>query len=57
MKVRIGVGTAGFSFDAARDFFAFAERCEAAGFDSLWQSEGGFTRPTSTTTTRSRRSG
>jgi probable F420-dependent oxidoreductase len=39
MKVRIGVGTAGFAFDAARDFFAFAERCEAAGIDSLWQSD------------------
>jgi probable F420-dependent oxidoreductase len=39
VKVRIGVGTAGFSFDAARDFFAFAEHCEAAGIDSLWQSD------------------
>ncbi|HKA15744.1 MAG TPA: LLM class flavin-dependent oxidoreductase [Myxococcota bacterium] len=39
MKVRIGLGTAGFAFDAARDFFAFAERCEAAGVDSLWQSD------------------
>ncbi len=39
LKVRIGVGTAGFSFDAARDFFALAERCEAAGVDSLWQSD------------------
>jgi probable F420-dependent oxidoreductase len=39
VKVRLGVGTAGFSFDAARDFFAFAERCEAAGIDSLWQSD------------------
>ena len=39
MKVRIGVGTAGFSFDEANDFFAFAERCEAAGVDSLWQSD------------------
>jgi probable F420-dependent oxidoreductase len=39
VKIRIGVGTAGFSFDAARDFFAFAERCEAAGIDSLWQSD------------------
>jgi probable F420-dependent oxidoreductase len=38
-KVRIGVGTAGFAFDHARDFFAFAERCEAAGVDSLWQSD------------------
>jgi probable F420-dependent oxidoreductase len=38
-KVRIGVGTAGFAFDRARDFFAFAERCEAAGIDSLWQSD------------------
>jgi probable F420-dependent oxidoreductase len=39
VKVRIGVGTAGFAFDHARDFFAFAERCEAAGVDSLWQSD------------------
>jgi len=39
VKVRIGVGTAGFSFDEPRDFFAFAERCEAAGVDSLWQSD------------------
>jgi probable F420-dependent oxidoreductase len=39
MKVRIGVGTAGFGFDAASDFFVFAERCEAAGVDSLWQSD------------------
>ena len=39
VKVRIGVGTAGFAFDAPRDFFAFAERCEAAGIDSLWQSD------------------
>src|SRR5262245_31751692 len=39
MKVRVGVGTAGFAFDAARDFFAFAERCETAGIDSLWQSD------------------
>jgi probable F420-dependent oxidoreductase len=39
MKVRIGVGTAGFAFDQAHDFFAFAERCEAAGVDSLWQSD------------------
>jgi probable F420-dependent oxidoreductase len=39
MKVRIGVGTAGFGFDQARDFFAFAEHCEAAGIDSLWQSD------------------
>jgi probable F420-dependent oxidoreductase len=39
MKVRIGVGTAGFAFDEARDFFAFAERCEVAGIDSLWQSD------------------
>jgi probable F420-dependent oxidoreductase len=39
VKVRIGVGTAGFGFDEARDFFAFAERCEAAGVDSLWQSD------------------
>jgi len=39
MKVRIGVGTAGFAFDHGRDFFAFAQRCEAAGVDSLWQSD------------------
>jgi probable F420-dependent oxidoreductase len=39
MKVRIGVGTAGFAFDEARDFFAFAEHCEELGVDSLWQSD------------------
>jgi probable F420-dependent oxidoreductase len=39
VKVRVGVGTAGFAFDHARDFFAFAERCEELGVDSLWQSD------------------
>ncbi len=37
--VRCGVGIAAFPFDAARDFVAFAERCEALGVDSLWQTD------------------
>jgi probable F420-dependent oxidoreductase len=39
VKVRAGLGIAAFPFDAPRDFFAFAERCEAAGVDSLWQTD------------------
>jgi len=38
-KVRVGLGMARFAFDAPRDFFAFAERCERAGVDSLWQTD------------------
>ena len=38
-KIRAGLGIAAFPFDAPRDFFAFAERCEAAGVDSLWQTD------------------
>jgi probable F420-dependent oxidoreductase len=38
-KVRVGLGIAGFPFDAPRDLFAFAERCEAWGVDSLWQTD------------------
>ena len=38
-KVRVGLGMARFPFDAPRDFFAFAERCEAWGVDSLWQTD------------------
>jgi alkanesulfonate monooxygenase SsuD/methylene tetrahydromethanopterin reductase-like flavin-dependent oxidoreductase (luciferase family) len=30
---------AAFPFDAPRDLFAFAERCEALGVDSLWQTD------------------
>jgi alkanesulfonate monooxygenase SsuD/methylene tetrahydromethanopterin reductase-like flavin-dependent oxidoreductase (luciferase family) len=39
VKVRAGIGIAAFPFDAPRDFFAFAERCEAGGVDSLWQTD------------------
>jgi probable F420-dependent oxidoreductase len=38
-KVRCGIGMAAFPFDAPRDLFAFAERCEALGVDSLWQTD------------------
>jgi len=38
-KIRVGLGIAAFPFDAPRDFFAFAERCEAWGVDSLWQTD------------------
>ena len=38
-KIRAGLGIAAFPFDAPRDFFAFAERCEAGGVDSLWQTD------------------
>ncbi len=38
-RIRAGLGIAAFPFDAPRDFFAFAERCEAGGVDSLWQTD------------------
>jgi len=38
-KVRVGLGIAAFPFDAPRDLFAFAERCERWGVDSLWQTD------------------
>jgi len=38
-KVRAGLGLAAFPFDDARDLFAFAERCERLGVDSLWQTD------------------
>jgi alkanesulfonate monooxygenase SsuD/methylene tetrahydromethanopterin reductase-like flavin-dependent oxidoreductase (luciferase family) len=38
-KVRAGLGMAVFPFDAPKDLFAFAERCEAWGVDSLWQTD------------------
>jgi probable F420-dependent oxidoreductase len=38
-KIRVGLGIAAFPFDAPRDLFAFAERCEAWGVDSLWQTD------------------
>lgn len=38
-KVRVGLGIAAFPFDAPRDLFAFAERCEAWGVDSLWPTD------------------
>lgn len=39
MGVRVGIGIASFGFDAPRDWFRFAERCEAGGVDSLWQTD------------------
>jgi probable F420-dependent oxidoreductase len=38
-KIRVGLGIAAFPFDAPRDLFAFAERCERWGVDSLWQTD------------------
>ena len=38
-KIRCGIGLAAFPFDAPRDLFAFAERCEREGIDSLWQTD------------------
>jgi probable F420-dependent oxidoreductase len=38
-KIRVGLGIARFPFDAPRDLFAFAERCERLGVDSLWQTD------------------
>jgi probable F420-dependent oxidoreductase len=38
-KIRVGLGLATFPFDAPRDLFAFAERCERWGVDSLWQTD------------------
>jgi probable F420-dependent oxidoreductase len=38
-KVRVGLGIAAFPFDAPQDLFAFAERCERLGVDSLWQTD------------------
>jgi probable F420-dependent oxidoreductase len=38
-KIRVGIGIATFPFDAPRDLFAFAERCECLGVDSLWQTD------------------
>lgn len=38
-KIRVGLGIALFPFDAPRDLFAFAERCERLGVDSLWQTD------------------
>jgi probable F420-dependent oxidoreductase len=38
-KIRCGLGVAGFGFDRPRDYFAFAEQCEAGGVDSLWQTD------------------
>jgi probable F420-dependent oxidoreductase len=39
VKIRVGLGIAAFPFDAPRDLFAFAERCERWGVDSLWQTD------------------
>jgi probable F420-dependent oxidoreductase len=39
VKIRCGIGVAAFGFDRARDYFAFAEQCEAGGVDSLWQTD------------------
>src|SRR5262245_13557558 len=38
-KIRCGIGLASFPFDAPRDLFAFAARCERLGVDSLWQTD------------------
>jgi probable F420-dependent oxidoreductase len=38
-KIRCGLGVAAFGFDRARDYFAYAEQCEAGGVDSLWQTD------------------
>jgi alkanesulfonate monooxygenase SsuD/methylene tetrahydromethanopterin reductase-like flavin-dependent oxidoreductase (luciferase family) len=38
-KIRAGLGLATFPFDAPRELFAFAERCERWGVDSLWQTD------------------
>lgn len=39
MAIRCGVGVSTFSFEQARAFFRFAEHCEAAQIDSLWQTD------------------
>ena len=39
MTIRCGIGLARFAFEEARDYFAFAQRCEAAGVDSFWQTD------------------
>src|SRR5688572_7131379 len=38
-RIRAGLGIAAFPFDAPRDLFTFAERCERWGVDSLWQTD------------------
>ena len=39
MAIRCGIGIARFGFEQARGYFRFAERCEAAGVDSFWQTD------------------
>ncbi|MBM4381925.1 MAG: TIGR03619 family F420-dependent LLM class oxidoreductase [Deltaproteobacteria bacterium] len=38
-KIRCGFGVSSFGFDSARDWFAYAQQCEAGGVDSLWQTD------------------
>ncbi len=39
MAIRCGIGIASFAFEQARQYFDFAQRCEAAGVDSFWQTD------------------
>lgn len=39
MTIGLGLGTARFPFDAARDYFRWIEHCEAAGVNSIWQTD------------------
>jgi alkanesulfonate monooxygenase SsuD/methylene tetrahydromethanopterin reductase-like flavin-dependent oxidoreductase (luciferase family) len=38
-KIRCGFGVGAFGFDRARDYFDYAQQCEAGGVDSLWQTD------------------
>jgi probable F420-dependent oxidoreductase len=39
MGIRVGVGVAALGFETASGWLRFAERCEALGVDSLWQTD------------------
>src|SRR5881396_2730883 len=39
LAIRIGIGLAGFPFEAPREFWRWIELCEAGGIDSFWQSD------------------
>jgi len=39
MAIRVGIGLGASSFEDPAAFFRLAERCEAGGVDSLWQSD------------------
>jgi probable F420-dependent oxidoreductase len=39
MAIRLGIGIASFDFEEPSGWFRFAERCEALGIDSLWQTD------------------